>query len=162
MQNFTCVKDFEKKASQNLPKAAYDYYRSGANACVTLHDNVDAFKKIHLKTSIFSDKTAPRITDTTILGHKVKTPICIASTAFHKMATSEGELATARAANAYLNTPIKLSSWSTTPLEEVAACAPDSLKFFQIYLSKIPEVNKDLWARVKNAGYKALHVTIDT
>jgi hypothetical protein len=37
------------------------------------------------------------------------------------MATSEGELATARAANSYLNTPIKLSSWSTTGLEEVAA-----------------------------------------
>lgn len=78
------------------------------------------------------------------------------------MATSEGELATARAANAYMNTPIKLSSWSTTALEEVAAQAPDSLKFFQIYLSKIPEVNKDLWTRVKNAGYKALHLTIDT
>ena len=145
-----------------MPKAAYDYYRSGANGCVTLHDNVDAFKKIHLKPSIFCDASIPVSTDTSILGHKVKTPICIASTAFHKMATAEGELATARAANAYLNTPIKLSSWATTPLEDVASQAPDSLKFFQIYLSKVPEVNKDLWTRVKNAGYKALHLTIDT
>lgn len=88
------------------------------------------------------------------MGNKVKTPICIASTAFHKMAHPDGELATARAAQAYLNTSIKLSSWSTTPLEEVAAQAPDSLKFMQIYLSKIPEVNKDLFMRVKNAGYK--------
>ena len=57
------------------------------------------------------------------------------------MAHPDGELATARAANAYNATTLKLSSWSTTTLEEVAAQAPDSLKVFQIYLSKIPEVN---------------------
>ena len=73
-----------------------------------------------MKPSIFSDKSAPISTSTTILGHQVKTPICIASTAFHRMATQEGELATARAANSYLNTPLKLSSWSTTALEDVA------------------------------------------
>jgi (S)-2-hydroxy-acid oxidase len=78
------------------------------------------------------------------------------------MAHPDGELATARAANAYHGTTLKLSSWSTTPLEDVAASAPDSLKFFQIYLSKIPEVNLDLFDRVRNAGYKALHLTVDT
>ena len=77
------------------------------------------------------------------------------------MATTEGELATARAAN-NSGTPLKLSSWSTTTLEEVAAQAPHSLKAFQIYLSKIPEVNRDLWDRVKRAGFKSLHLTIDT
>ena len=44
----------------------------------------------------------------------------------------------------------------------MAKNAPGSLKFFQIYLSKVPEVNKDLWTRVKNAGYSALALTIDT
>lgn len=58
--------------------------------------------------------------ETTILGHKVQSPIGIASTAFHKMATPAGEVATAKGAQAYLNTTIQLSSWSTTPLEEVA------------------------------------------
>lgn len=61
-----------------------------------------------------------------------------------------------------MNTTLKLSSWSTTPLEQVAAEAPDSLKFFQIYLSKVAEVNQDLFARVKRAGYKAFHLTTDT
>ncbi len=141
MESLRSVKDFEKIASENLPKAAYDYYRAGANASVTLGDNVDAFKKLHLKTNIFADHSKQVTLDTTIMGHPVKTPICIASTAFHRMATPEGELATARAAQSYLNTTLKLSSWSTTPLEAVAAEAPDCLKFFQIYLSKVPEVN---------------------
>ncbi len=162
MESLVSIKDFERVAAENLPKAAYDYYRSGANACFSLHDNEYKFREIHLKPSLFADRTKPVKLDTTILGHSVKTPICIASTAFHRMATNEGELATARAAQAYMNTSIKLSSWSTTPLEDVAAQAPDSLKFFQMYLSKIPEVNIDIYQRIKKAGYKAIHLTTDT
>ena len=128
---------------------------------MSLRDNEEAFQQFFLKTSVFSLKQPVNL-QTTIMGHKVKSPICIASTAFHRMAHPEGELATARAANAYHGTTLKLSSWSTTPLEDVAAAAPDSLKFFQIYLSKIPEVNLDLFERVRNAGYKALHLTVDT
>jgi (S)-2-hydroxy-acid oxidase len=99
MDSLASVKDFERIAADNLPKAAYDYYRSGANGSVSLKDNEDKFKDIHLKTSVFAERKKDAIKlDTTILGHKVKTPICIASTAFHRMATQEGELATARAA----------------------------------------------------------------
>ena len=155
------VRDLEILAAKNLSKAAYDYYRSGANASISLKDNEEAFTKFYLKTSVFSNK-GPVSLESTIMGQKVNSPICIASTAFHKMAHQDGELATARAANAYNATTLKLSSWSTTTLEEVAAQAPDSLKFFQIYLSKIPEVNQDLFDRVRGAGYKALHLTIDT
>ena len=46
--------DLELKASYNLPKAVYDYYRTGANASITLQDNENAFKKIHLKSRIFA------------------------------------------------------------------------------------------------------------
>ena len=140
-QRLVTIKDFEVQAAKNLPKAAYDYYRSGANASITLQDNIDAFKSIHLKPSLFQDTSAPISTAWHIMSHPVSTPVCIASTAFHRMASGEGELATARAANAYHKTPLKLSSWSNTALEEVAAAAPESLKFFQIYLSKIPQVN---------------------
>ena len=49
------IKDFETLASQNLPKKAYDYYRAGANACITLGENERAFSEMLLKTSAFSD-----------------------------------------------------------------------------------------------------------
>ena len=32
----------------------------------------------------------------------------------------------------------------------------------QIYLSKFPQVNKDIWQRAKDAGFKALCLTTDT
>jgi (S)-2-hydroxy-acid oxidase len=46
------------------------------------------------------------------------------------MAHLDGEIAMAKASDHYLNTPLLLSSWSTTPLEEVAEAAPNSLKLF--------------------------------
>ena len=46
-----------------------------------------------------------------------------------------------------------LSNLSSTALEEVAVECPNSVKSFQIYMSKIPEVNEDLWKRVRESGF---------
>jgi len=46
------------------------------------------------------------------------------------MAHHEGEVAMARAANATLQTPLLLSNWATSSVEEVGQAAPDSLKLF--------------------------------
>lgn len=40
-----CVSDFEEEARKTLPKAVYDYYRSGADEQKTLADNVAAFNR---------------------------------------------------------------------------------------------------------------------
>lgn len=40
-----CVSDFEEEARKVLPKAVYDYYRSGADEQKTLADNVAAFNR---------------------------------------------------------------------------------------------------------------------
>lgn len=40
-----CVTDFEEEARRVLPKAVYDYYRSGADEQHTLADNVAAFNR---------------------------------------------------------------------------------------------------------------------
>lgn len=77
------------------------------------------------------------------------------------MATPEGELATARACNAS-KIPVGLSSWSTVTNEEFGVLAPDSFKIFQIYMSKIPEVNIDIWQRIKKSGFNAVALTTDT
>merc|ERR1712146_624354 len=72
-----------------------------------------------------------------------------------------GERATARAAKR-LGALMTLSSWSTLPLEEVAAAAPGGLRWFQLYVYKDRDVTLDLIRRAERAGYKALAVTVDT
>lgn len=68
----------------------------------------------------------------------------------------------AKGSAAVKDTTILLSSWATTTLEDVALVAPNCIKIYQIYLSKKDEVNIDVWARVKAAGYHALALTVDT
>ncbi len=55
-----------------------------------------------------------------------------------------------------------LSSLSTVSLEDVAAAAPDGLRWFQLYVYKDRKVTLDLVRRAEAAGYRALAVTVDT
>jgi (S)-2-hydroxy-acid oxidase len=64
---------------------------------ITLRENRDAFTRLRLLPRILIDVSKIN-TETTILGVKVSSPICIAPTAMQKMAHADGELATARAA----------------------------------------------------------------
>ena len=45
MDSFVNLRDFEKYALKILPKAASDFYSSGANDELTLKDNLVAFKR---------------------------------------------------------------------------------------------------------------------
>jgi len=61
-----------------------------------------------------------------------------------------------------METPMVLSSWATSSNEQVGEVAPDIPKVYQVYLSKLPEVNADIWERVKRQGFTALALTTDT
>ena len=128
---------------------------------VTLRENVAAYDRIKLKRAAEVDATKFEGLCTEILGQQIKTPICIVSTAFQRMAHPEGEIATAGAAEK-TGTPQVLSGWANSTIEDVAKTAPTGLKMMQVYLSKSPEVNKDIWKRAKDAGFKALCLTTDT
>jgi len=154
------IAEYEKHAMSKLPKNAFDYYASGANDMITLRENRAAFSRLRLMPKILVDVSSLN-TETTVLGDKVSSPICIAPSAMQKMAHPDGELATARANYRHKGLMI-LSSWSTTALEEVAQAAPEGLRWFQLYVYKDREVTLDLIKRAERAGYKALAITVDT
>jgi len=154
------VAEYEKYAKDNLPKNAHDYYASGANDMITLRENRDAFSRLRLIPRILVDVSSIDM-QTTVLGEKVSSPICIAPTAMQQMAHPDGEKATSRAAHRHA-TLMTLSSWSTIALEDVAGAAPGGYRWFQLYVYKDRAVTLDLIKRAEKAGYKALAVTVDT
>jgi (S)-2-hydroxy-acid oxidase len=135
------IPDYEKVAGTRFFRHAYDYFNSGANDESSLNAQFDAFREIKLKKRVCVDPKKWKDMNTTILGKKIVSPICVTSTAFQRMATPDGECATARACNAVHQTPMVLSSWATSSNEDIGQFAPDSVKVYQIYMSKIPEVN---------------------
>ena len=115
-----------------------------------------------LKPSVFFDTKEFQGTSCELLGEKLNSPICISSSAFHKMAHPDGEEGTFEAAQKAGQTCVTLSNWATTTAEDCARQAPDCFKIFQVYCSKYPEVNADMWRRVRESGYKAMALTCDT
>ncbi|CAM9586772.1 unnamed protein product, partial [Choristocarpus tenellus] len=77
-----------------------------------------------------------------------------------RMAHDDGEQATSRAAAA-AGALMTLSSWSTTPLEDVAKAAPGGVRWFQLYIYKDREITMQLVKRALASGYTALAVTVD-
>jgi L-lactate dehydrogenase (cytochrome) len=76
------------------------------------------------------------------------------------MMRTEGEPAVARAAGR-AGVPYALSTMGTTSLESLAAAAPDTDNWFQLYLWKDRARSTELIERVAASGYQTLVLTVD-
>jgi 4-hydroxymandelate oxidase len=150
--------ELEALAREHLTAMAFDYYVSGARDEVTLRENRAAWERISLHYRVLVD-VSRRSTATTVLGLPVRAPILVAPTAFHCLAHPEGELATARAASRR-GAIMVLSTLSNTAMEEVVA-ATSAPVFFQLYVYRDRGATRDLVARARAAGCKALVLTVD-
>ncbi|MEJ2284831.1 MAG: alpha-hydroxy acid oxidase [Desulfobacterales bacterium] len=157
-RDLVSVFDYEAAARKKLPKTAYDYYRSGANDELTLHENHAAYERIRLKPKVLID-TSKRDLTTTVLGQTLSMPIMVAPTAFHCMAHPEGEVATARAAGK-AGALMMLSTLSTSSIEEVLPEATGPV-WFQLYVYKDREATLSLVERAVSHGCTAIALTVD-
>ncbi|XP_059324335.1 2-Hydroxyacid oxidase 1 isoform X1 [Ammospiza nelsoni] len=155
-----CIADFEEYARSFLPKSVYDYYSSGADDQETLAENVAAFSRWKLYPRVLRDVSVMDLS-TSVLGHRVTVPVCVAATAMQRMAHPLGETATARACQA-VGTGMMLSSWATSSMEEVAAAAPAALRWLQLYAYKERRVTAALVRRAESAGFRGIFLTVDT
>jgi lactate 2-monooxygenase len=72
-----------------------------------------------------------------------------------------GDIATAKAAQK-IGVPMMASTFSSDPLEQVAAEFGETPGFFQLYTPNDREVAESLIRRAEAAGFKAIVVTLDT
>src|SRR3954467_3775980 len=152
------VADYARVAHRTLPADCRDYYEGGALDEITLRENTAGWERLKLYYRVLAG-VGERDLRTTMLGQPVSMPICVAPTAFHKLACEEGEIATARAAKE-AGTLFILSSLSNTAMESVFAAAA-SPKWFQLYVYKDREVTRALVQRAEAAGAEAIVLTVD-
>ena len=159
LDEFINLFDFEKKAEELMSKMAYEYVASGAADENTLKWNRAALDRIKMQTHVLND-VSKIDTKVSVLGQELAYPILIAPSAFHKIMHPEGEVATARGAG-MASTTYVVSSFTTTPIEEITKVATQPL-WFQLYLVHDRSFVKDLIQKVETQGIKALCVTVDT
>ena len=152
------LEELEQAARGLLPQPVYDYYAGGAEDEQTLRANRQAFSRYVLRPRVLVDvsRVDPAIE---LFGTRVASPVFIAPTAFQRLAHADGEVATVRAAAAR-GAIYVASTVSTTPIEQVAAAAPDAVLWFQLYVFRDREITRDLVARAAGAGCRCICLTV--
>jgi L-lactate dehydrogenase (cytochrome) len=154
------VWDLRSLARRHVPRAVFDYVDGAAESEISLRRSRDAFAHVEFVPSVLTDVSAID-TSTTILGRRSAMPLVFAPTGFTRLMHHDGEPAVARVAGE-LGIPYALSTLGTTSPEDVAAAAPDTDKWFQLYLWNDREAGVELVRRAKAAGFTTLILTVDT
>lgn len=153
------IEDLRSLAHRRTPGAVFDYLDGGADAEVTLRENVHAFEEIH-----FRPRNAVRLTrcetGTQVLGHDLAFPAILAPVGYSRLLHPGGEAAAARAAGEF-GTGYILSTVSGYKLEAVKA-ATTGFAWYQLYLLGGRAASEAAIERARQAGFSALVITIDT
>ena len=158
--NCLTISELEALAHERMDKQTRDYYNEGADSGSTLLENMQAYKKYRIRPRVLRDISQIN-TSTDVLGTRSSVPFGVAPTAMQGLAHPDGEMATSRACAKY-DVPMGLSSFATTTLEDVASAADSNPLVLQLYLFEERSHSAKLIARAKNAGYKAVFLTVDT
>jgi 4-hydroxymandelate oxidase len=149
----------EAVARARLQPEVYDYIAGGADGELSLADSLVAWSRLRLRPRVLRDVTEVS-TATTLLGSPVPAPLLVAPMAYHRIAHPDGEAASAVGASA-AGVPYVCSTQATMSVEEVAAAAPDAVRWFQVYVVRDRGWTAELVARAAAAGYRALVLTVD-
>jgi isopentenyl diphosphate isomerase/L-lactate dehydrogenase-like FMN-dependent dehydrogenase len=159
LDRIVALADFEPLARLAMEPAAFDYVAGGAWDEVTLAENEAAWRRYRLRPRVLVDVS--RVTTvTTLLGQPAAIPVSVAPMAVHGIGHPEGEVASVAGAAA-AGVPFTLSTMSSCSLEEVAAAAPDAVRWFQLYAQAEPSRTRELVERAAAAGYRAIVLTVD-
>ena len=145
-------------ARERLDPVWYDYFAGGADDELTLRANEDVFRRVRLLPRVLRG-SGTRTLATTLAGTPASSPVLVAPTAFHRLAHPDGEVATARAAEA-TGTIMVVSMASTVAVEEIAATG--ATLWFQLYLQPDRAFTASVVKRAEAAGCRALVVTVDS
>ncbi len=151
--------DYEEAARDRLDRAYFDYYAGGSSDEATLSANRVAFGRIRLRPRVLVDVSTVQL-QTTVLGMPISMPLLIAPTAYAGLAHPDAECGIVQAAGERETLSV-VSINSNSTLEEIAQAAPPvKLLWQQLYLYD-RGFTLELLARIEQAGYRAMVLTVD-
>jgi isopentenyl diphosphate isomerase/L-lactate dehydrogenase-like FMN-dependent dehydrogenase len=157
--DFVTNQEIIMAARRNLPQNVWHYLTGGAESETTMRRNRFGLDSLAFRPRVLVD-VSKIDTATTFLGHKLKIPVMLAPIGSLQSITADGGVAVARAAEEFGS--INFVSSVTQPSLEDIAAASRNAKIFQLYVQGDLKWVENLLTRVKQAGYSALCLTVDT
>jgi isopentenyl diphosphate isomerase/L-lactate dehydrogenase-like FMN-dependent dehydrogenase len=151
--------DVESLALARMDPDWAEFLTGGAGTERTMRENVAAFAAWRLRQRVLCGIESAS-TETTVLGHAVGSPVVVAPVAYQRMAHPDGEEGLVRAATA-AGSAFCLSTFATASPADIAAAAPGSTRFLQVYVFRDHGVTAELVAEAIDAGFSAVFLTVD-
>ena len=157
------VEDYRQLARRAVPSMVWAYVDSGAEDLGTLRANREAFERWCLRTRVLTGKDAKDLS-VEVAGVPLSMPVLLAPTGLTGISHWTGEVGAAQAAERE-GTRAILSTAATYSIEEVGAATNED-HFYQLYpwadeTTGARALTESFIDRAKQAGYRALFVTVD-
>ena len=152
------VFDMERVAAATVPPAHFGYIQTGVDGEETQRNNRGALEAIHIRARRLVDVSRLDMS-VALFGREWPTPIVIAPCGSQRGFHPDGELATARAAQAATHLQA-LSTVSSTAVEEVNEARGEPV-WYQLYATSNWDVTQAVVARVRAAGCPVIVLTVD-
>ena len=152
------VFDMERVAETTVPTAHFGYIQTGVDGEETQRNNRAALEAMYIRARRLVD-VSRLDTRVTLFGREWPSPVIVAPCGSQRGFHDEGELATARAAQA-LNHLQVLSSVSSTGVEEVNEARGEPV-WYQLYATSNWAVTEAIVSRVREAGCPVIVLTVD-
>ncbi|KCV32188.1 putative (S)-mandelate dehydrogenase [Bordetella bronchiseptica SBL-F6116] len=153
-----CIDDLRAWARKALPKGLFEFVDRGTEDEFLLSRNRRSLDELRLLPRVMRD-VSRRNCSTHYFGQASSMPMIIAPTGAAGLLAYEGEYLMAKAA-ARAGIPFVLSTASIVSMERVAQAGGDL--WFQLYMLPDLGASYRLMDRARDAGYRALMVTLDT
>jgi L-lactate dehydrogenase (cytochrome) len=160
--------DLEIGASKTLSRRAWTFYHSAADSLSSLDTNLQDWNKISFRPRILRNVARVNMSRT-IMRRKLSLPFFVAPAARARLAHEDGELCIARGA-ARRDIGYCTSNVASVSHEDLAHCLNTDPErkgdagalFFQLYVPRDKPKARDIIAKARRLGYKALVVTVDS
>lgn len=152
------VDDYATSAQSSMAEDAWGYVQGGSGAEWTVAENRAAFDRVVVRPRFLVDVERCDLT-TTLLGTPIAAPIGVAPMAYHRLAHSDGEVASVAAAGD-IGGPFVVSIFASRTLADIAKAASGPL-WLQIYWLRQRDALLGLVRRAEENGFDALVLTVD-
>jgi L-lactate dehydrogenase (cytochrome) len=154
------IADLRALARRRVPHSVFDYTDGAAGSETTLRRSREAYQRVEFTPRVLRDVSRVDLS-VSMLGKVSALPFAFGPTGFTRMMHHVGEPAVAQVAVEF-GIPFALSTLGTTSPEALAAAAPNTRRWFQLYVWRDRVASEALVSRVAAAGYDTLILTVDT
>jgi L-lactate dehydrogenase (cytochrome) len=155
---YPSLKYLKRAAKRRLPHFVWEYLNSGTGDEITLTHNRSRLNEFKFMPSILHPVHKADLS-VDFLGQRFDLPFGIAPVGMSGLIWPDAEGILARTAVAE-NIPYTLSTVACQLPEDLAPHI-DENGWFQLYAPRAPEIRADMLKRIKDAGFRALVLTVD-